>query len=147
MKQSAGFFQADQIPDHRCAASGMTDISEHGVRNDGLSEHRENKSPRHSGAAERGTRNPQSAMAIGNGNPEPGTRNNHPQCSAISNAISRHYGEPTSAPTSSSIKDQNGLLRGRVSEPSDTVTAPFSPRNNHDPMLGMPSWPLPGLRP
>jgi len=49
--------------------------------------------------------------------------------------------------TSASINDQNGLLRGRVSEPSETVTAPLSPRNSQEPMLGSPSRPLPGLSP
>ena len=46
-----------------------------------------------------------------------------------------------------SMTGQNGLLRTRVSEPSDTVNAPDSPRSSSEPRLGTPLRPLPGRMP
>jgi hypothetical protein len=53
----------------------------------------------------------------------------------------------TRAATSSSISVQKGLLRSRVSDPNESVIAPLSPRSSHEPMLGMPSRPLPRTKP
>ena len=53
-------------------------------------------------------------------------------------AANRPRSAATRWTTCCSISGQNGLLRRRVSEPSEILIAPLSPRSNQEPMLGMP---------